>query len=433
MNQKYLNTPSSLQVLSKKLSNSINIFWYGYLIYILFFVFATAESPILKPALCQAGELFGLLLIVYGAATSMRFKFDNKYLEITFILFIVYSISIPARAENFDSNSLKLLLLNANFGLLAYIAPLVLLLPRNFYTYKKLFNVLLILGIFYILYVIMFYDILHDPDRINLVALGLVENFTSYLALPICFILMTFVFQIGKKGILGIGKANILAAMVMMLALFFSVYRARRGLIFMSGTLLAASAFTYVLSSKKKGLIIFMAVILAVVCSFFVASIKTPSMFNFLLERGEEDTRTGVEDYLYADLNSTEWIIGKGINGSYYCPVVEDVNDAAGSGQRDAIETGYLQIILKGGLLSLGLLLIILLPAVYKGFFQSKNILSKAAAIWIFLWILYLYPVIGVNFSAHYILVWICVGICYSKQITSLPDATIKEYLERLK
>ena len=152
-------------------------------------------------------------------------------------------------------------------------------------------------------------------------------------------------------------------------------------------------------------------------------------MFDFLVNRGEEDTRTGVEVYMYADMSSTDWIIGKGINGEYYCPVVDNVNDA--TGYRAYIETGYLQIILKGGIVSIALLLLILIPAIFKGLFQSRNVLSKAAAIWILLWIIYEYPIIGVAFNMHYILVWIAAGICYSKKIRNMADSTIKFYLQK--
>ena len=133
---------------------------------------------------------------------------------------------------------------------------------------------------------------------------------------------------------------------------------------------------------------------------------------------------------MYADMSPTDWVIGKGIKGQYYCPVVENVNDAEGAGYRDNIETGYLQIILKGGIISLALLLLMFVPAVYKGLFKSKNVLSKAAALWIFLWIIYLYPSGGIVFTMNYVLVWIAVGICYSEKIRNLPDSTIKNYLQ---
>lgn len=177
-------------------------------------------------------------------------------------------------------------------------------------------------------------------------------------------------------------------------------------------------------------LIIILTSLVILIASLFVFSMKDHHIFNFLIERGEEDTRTGVEVWMYADMSPTDWVIGKGIKGQYYCPVVENVNDAEGAGYRDNIETGYLQIILKGGIISLALLLLMFVPAVYKGLFKSKNVLSKAAALWIFLWIIYLYPSGGIVFTMNYVLVWIAVGICYSEKIRNLPDSTIKNYLQ---
>ncbi|MGN6298362.1 MAG: hypothetical protein ACTHM7_16345, partial [Ginsengibacter sp.] len=96
---------------------------------------------------------------------------------------------------------------------------------------------------------------------------------------------------------------------------------------------------------------------------------------------------------------------------------------------RSLIETGYLQIILKGGLVRLILLLLILVPAVILGLFFSNNLLSKAAAIWILIALISLYPATVESFELQYIIVWISVGICYSKVIRRLPERQITELL----
>ncbi|MEI9958270.1 MAG: hypothetical protein WDM90_18640 [Ferruginibacter sp.] len=289
--------------------------------------------------------------------------------------------------------------------------------------YKKIFTSILILGAVYLVFAVLFYDTLHDYDRLNLSAQGLVESLTTLLALPMGFVLLNYVYNNHRK--------NIFAAIVVIATLFFAVFRARRGLIFMSLTALLCVGMIYILSTKQKMLIIFMGVFVLGTGGLFIASIKNPpAIFNFLLDRADTDTRTGVEVYMYADMSPTDWVIGKGINGKYYCPLVDNVNDAEGAGERDNIETGYLQIILKGGIISLGLLLFMFFPAVYKGLFKSKNVLSKAAALWVFLWIVYLYPSGGMVFNMNYILVWVSVGICYSDKLRNLSDETIKAYLK---
>ena len=433
MIQKKLFPGENFLAISKKQETSLNLFWYGLAVYMIFFVLAAAEATFITPASAQAVQILGFIAMIVGGAGLMSFKFDDGLLKNLFILNLLYSITIVLRGSQYDKDALKQMFLDPTFGALPYLASVVVLLPRNISAYKKVFNALLILGGFFLLSVAIFYDTLHDYDRLNLLAQGLVENLSVFLALPIGYLLFNSIYFGGKKAFLKIGAKNIFAILVILVTLFFAIFRARRGLIFMCACTAACVAMIYIMGTKKKALIIAVAVILAGGTALFVTSMKEHSMFSFLIERGEEDTRSGVEVWMFADMSSTDWIIGKGIKGKYYCPIVENVNDAEGAGYRDNIETGYLQIILKGGIVSLALLLLMFVPAVYKGLFKSKNVLSKAAAMWVLLWIVYLYPSGGIVFTMNYIMVWIAVGICYSEKIRSLSDITIKNYLEDTK
>ena len=414
--------------ITKKEEQSLNFFWYGFTVYTLFFVLSATESFI-SPAACQGLQAIGFIVMIFGASGLIKSKIDDPYLQLVFWIYFLYSVSIIFRGAEYDFKSIKLMVFDVSYGAMPYFAPLVLLIPRKVGFYKKIFNILIILGIFFILCVILFYKVLHDPDRLSLISLGYIETFFGLLAYPVSFLLLTYLYHSDKKSLLGLGKINILALVVMLISLFFLIYRARRGSIAMCVSTLACVGMIYISTTKRKMLIILMSVIFIGAVAVFFAGRKTPAMFNFVIDRGDEDTRTGVEEYMYADMTTNDWIIGKGINGKYFCPIIDNVNDA--TGYRENIETGYLQIILKGGLVSLTLLLLILLPAVYKGLFNSKNVLSKSAAVWIFLWIIYLKPIIGNTFSMHYLIVWIAVGICYSKKIRNMSDITIKSYLQR--
>jgi len=428
--QKKLYPGENLLTVSKKQEMNLNLFWYGLTVYMVFFVLAAAEAPFFTAANCQAVQILGFMAMVGGGFGLMKLKFDNKLLEILFIINLLYSVTIVLRGSTYDKDALKQMFLDPTFGILPYFASVVILLAKNIGVYKKIFNILLIFGVFFLLYVYIFYDTLHDYDRLNLVSQGLVENFSVFLALPMGFLLFNSIYFGGKKTFLGIGAKNIFAILVMLVTLFFAIFRARRGLIFMCACTAASVGMIYLMGTKRKALIIAMTILLAGAAFVFVSSMKEHSIFSFLIDRGEEDTRSGVEVWMYADMSSTDWIIGKGIKGKYYCPIVENVNDAEGAGFRDSIETGYLQIILKGGMISLALLLLMFIPAVYKGLFKSKNVLSKAAAMWVLLWIVYLYPAGGIVFTMNYILVWVAVGICYSDKIRNLSDNTIRAYLQ---
>jgi len=122
-----------------------------------------------------------------------------------------------------------------------------------------------------------------------------------------------------------------------------------------------------------------------------------------------------------------DWVIGRGMRGEYYSPTMEDGNF------RGTIETDYLNMILKGGLINLVLLLMILVPAIFNGIFRSKNTLSKAAGLWIFIWLLNTYPSTVQVFSLYYMLVWICAGICYSTTIRNIPEKFLITYFQSLR
>lgn len=430
MIQKNIYIGENLLTVSKKQETSLNLFWYGLTIYMAFFVLAAAEASFITPANCQLVQIMGFIAMVAGGSGLMKLKFDDKLLEILFIINLLYSVTIVLRGAVYDKDALKQMFLDPTFGILPYFASVVILLPKNIGVYKKVIDILLIFGGFFLLNVFIFYDTLHDYDRLNLISQGLVENLSVFLALPIGFLVFNSIYFGGKKTLLGIGTKNIFAILVLLVTLFFAIFRARRGLIFMCASTAACVGMIYIMGTKKKALIIGMAVILSGAAALLVTSMKEHSMFSFLIERGEEDTRSGVEVWMYADMSSTDWIIGKGIKGKYYCPIVENVNDAEGAGYRDNIETGYLQIILKGGIISLTLLLLMFIPAVYKGLFKSNNVLSKAAAMWVLLWIVYLYPSGGIVFTMNYLLVWVSVGICYSEKIRNLSNNTIKTYLQ---
>jgi hypothetical protein len=413
---------------SKKYQKNLKLFFAGFCIFTFFDVLAVDVTGPIPVPVSQGIQVISLVLICIGSSNVFKYEFDNSYLKVVFTLFIIYSIFVCFNGLNYDYNSLKIFFLDSSYGLLVYLAPLVLLLKRNMAVYKKLFNVILIFGGIVIFFTVLNFSILRDPDRLNLMSLGWAEGI-GILSRPLGLYFITFLYHAKSKDFIELGKKNIFALVVFLISLYFALYRARRGMIFTCTTILISFVGFYFAYAKKKVVPIGGIVIVAASIAIYFSVHGMPSMMQFLAERGDEDTRTGVEEYFYADMSTADMIFGRGINGKYYCPTVENVLDNAGDGMRNNIETGYLNIILKGGLISLVLMAMILVPAVYLGFFKSRNLLAKASAIWILLWILYQYPLIGVAFSLHYITIWICVGICYSAKIRQMSDNSIQAIL----
>jgi hypothetical protein len=402
---------------NQKMLKNINYFCFGFVIYAVSYIFSITIYA--NANICQFLEIVGLLLFVYGAMNLIQFKIDNIYLKIVYVLYIAWLITIIPRGFHFNFEYLKGILFSP-FGILLYSVPLVLLFPRNLGLYKKMFNIIFILNFFFIAYDILFIKDLINPDQSNLDSQGLIENFSQILSIHTGFLLLTYVYLTPKRKLFVLG--------IIVITLLFGIIRARRGLIFMTLCMIIFSYILYLFISKKKILVIFFSTATFFFGALYLSKVfsqKNKGLFSFLLERGTEDTRTSVEECFYQDFQPKDWIIGKGMDGEYYCPGVDE-NDI--TGYRPVIETGYLQIILKGGMVSLGLFLLIAIPAMIKGIFFSKNTFSKAAGIWIFLSLVYLYPAALNYFSLFYVLVWISIAICYSKNIRNMSENSVREY-----
>lgn len=403
-------------ITSKQLRN-LNFFYLGFIIYTL--GYSISSTNLINIKICQAFQIPGLILMFITGISLIQFKFDNPYLKIIYTIYIIWLLTVIIRGNNifFSYNYLKGFLFNPYGGML-YFSPILLLFPRNLIFLKKIFDVIFIFGILFIIYDILFIKDLLNSDRSSYISQGIVEN-SSALSFSSGFILLTYAYHAKKK--------QLLALWVMILGVLFAIIRARRGLIFMYGNMLLFSYIIYIYQTKFKLVIIYLTIFIALLGALYISGIYKPHnnrIFGFLSERGVEDSRADVELYFYNDMKIKDWIIGKGINGAYFCPNIEEDQI---TNYRGTIETGYEQTILKGGLISLGLFLIIAVPAIIKGLFNSRNNLSKVAGIWIFMSLINSYPATVNSFTLQYLLVWISIGICYSREIRNMSDSIIKD------
>ncbi|HLW32903.1 MAG TPA: hypothetical protein VKX40_11615 [Aequorivita sp.] len=405
----------SLFVTSKELK-AINLFWIGFILHAIGYTLTI--TYIINPIILQLFQLIAIYFFVSSSIKLIQFRFDSKYLQTLFVIYIAWTLTIILRGTQFSYYDFKVMLFLPYEGIFSYLAPLVLLFPRNLLYYKKAFDAAIILAVLYVLHdALVIGEIL---NRGNENGKGMLEVFTKSLAIPAGLVFLTYYYHPKQR--------KILAASVLFLAALLATYRARRSLLLMSINPLLFGYLLYLINSKKKFMIIFfsifMAVFLALFADTFYRSDNDSGLFSSLMERGTADTRTNVELCLYDNMEPLDWIIGKGMNGIYYCPNIEE-NE---SDYRTGIESDYLNTILKGGIIHLALALLILIPAVFLGLFRSNNLLSKAAAIWILLYLFYLYPAPVSKFNANYLLVWISVGICYSKMIRRMPEKLIVSY-----
>jgi hypothetical protein len=408
--------------ISKEELRILNIFWIGFILYTSGYTISTSSQ--VNYTMCNLVQLAGLFLLIPCAILLIRLKIENKYLRVTFYIYCFWLISVVIRGFQLEYTFIRGLIFNSYEGLFIYFTPFIMLFPKKLVYIKKVINVVLILGIIYVLYSLLFIKDLLLPYNVQN-SQNIVEYFSKTLSIPCGFVMLTYIYHSNKK--------KLFAIFVTLLTFMFALYRARRALAFLAIWPVFITYIIYLNYSKKYLLKIVIFLLLVSLISVSVAYwqsakayLSDSSTTSWFLDRIGQDTRTLVEEYFYRDLKPIDWVIGKGINGKYYCPgIAEGVNNI--TIYRTGIETDYLTIILKGGLISLGLMILMAVPAIFKGLFHSKNLLSKAAAIWILFYLIELYPAPVTTFSLNYLLVWISIGICFSKELRDLPDDEIKE------
>jgi hypothetical protein len=200
-----------------------------------------------------------------------------------------------------------------------------------------------------------------------------------------------------------------------------SLYAARRGQVLMMVLILLFAGYIYFISLRKVNFFFKISLIIIIFFICFLLAIYSSTLFPFFFERMSEDTRSSVEYYFFRDFGgrTLDWIVGRGMSGTFYCPVFIPSN-------RNIIETGYLFLILKGGIINLTFYVFLLLNSFLKGFLKGRNILVKAAAFFLFYRVLYLIPFGLPAFDITDAIVWLCVILCQSPQWRNLNNTGIK-------
>ncbi len=207
--------------------------------------------------------------------------------------------------------------------------------------------------------------------------------------------------------------------LVSVIALFFTLFLARRGQLLIYFTYFSLCYFLYLMCDKQTSKLISLlsgGVILIIGVVFVI--IGSDSFLSLIFERGMGDSRSGVEQNFYNSMDLQCLIFGRGWFGQYY-------DDMFGN-YRNGIETGYLTLILRGGIIYLVLYVSLLLYSGCRGLFFSKSIFVKSYAIMIIVSILSLYPFGWPAYDFYFFIIWMGVYICNNEYYLKLTDFQVK-------
>lgn len=397
----------------EKLNRSMTIFWVSFFVFV--FCRALVSTNIMAFYVPVQGlQTISSLAMFYAVFNLVQFKIENELLGILLLCYFLWCFYIIFNGFVYEYEYIKSAIFN---GFLKYFFPIVFFFPKTIRFYKFQFNAIFYGAIFFLLLNVVFFDLViaHYDDNVN--EKFTFEGFVRSLGVPISFLLFTYIYHSKTK------IAVSLFSLCFMLAI--ATFRARRAIMVIAlAHLLVFLAIYYIYSNRKMLISLFFLLVTVVAVGYASYIYKTnKSFFETIEDRNTEDTRTGVEVAFRRDFDAMDWAFGRGIDGKYWCPNI-DIKDT--TGYRDMIETDYLNIILKGGILHLGLIFLFLIPAMINNLFRSNNLLSKASGIWIFFWMLSLYPMNVFNFDTNHLLVWVCACIGFSPTMRGLSDEKLK-------
>lgn len=327
-------------------------------------------------------------------------------------LLAILSIGIIVRGDwsgNIKDHVLKFI---SPEGVWLYLSPFVILsLPNRTY-FKEIIRLFYRASLLTIpLWAINYKDLIATGEK----NLFLAEGIGARLPFLAGFLLALPAFFTRRQ--------NLLIRFVWLAYFLLMLINARRNVSF-SFALYGVIAYAFYLASKHSGKTInkaFSLFAVVVAGAFLVLNLSnlTSGAFKTMSQRADEDTRSGVTELFFLDYMkapATDWIFGRGMDGTYYQPTVDEETGEKTDG-RGVIETGYLNIMLKGGISYDVVVLCFLLGAIFRSFTRRDGIVSVYIGVFLCTYLIDLYstsPVIP--YSIRSLLFWFCITLSCAGQ-----------------
>lgn len=346
-------------------------------------------------------SILGLLLILIS---FFQYGFKNKLSKILTVLvsvLLVYETTIIFRFEEniFDLTNTDVqrkMFFDERF-FLSYFLPLICFLKKV--NFKAISYFCIINLCIAVVMLITFRNeiVFHDT---SVYSSWIVESI-CLLAIPVSFLLYLS-FTISKRTVIFI----IISYLVLLLT---SIWLGRRSVSF---ELLIALLIFVCLNVKNKKVFIGCVVISMIALPYIEKLYNSDN--SRLKDRMEIDNRSPEDKDALNSLTGIYYYIGKGIDGEYY--------SHAYYMKRGIVETGFSHMMLKGGLVFVFLYIIIMLRAIFLGFFHSKNKFSKGLAFYVLVQLVSMYPLPIPVMNLQCFILWYSIALLDNKAIRYTND-----------
>lgn len=304
--------------------------------------------------------------------------------------------------------------------ILPYLMPLLLFIPIEEYDFRPLVTASVIISVIVIVsYIFVYKQIIIGSV---LMAKGFyTEGFELYKFYGQLYINVAIIALCRRYVTSGVWLLNTIA---LILTLLINVFAARRGNTAIMSAVLVFDLYFFIKSLSKRyrilstfGLGVFVAIAVWM-------SINSPS-FRYIQERGLEDNRSYIDKALMDQMTDTQLIFGKGLNGRYYFNLNQSYDYL--DGYRYVSETGYYNLILKGGYLLTWVYILMMLYPAYLGLFKSNNLLCRALAFLMVLSLLELFPFGHLMFNLKFMVLWMGIAMNSCEGIREMDNDEIYE------
>lgn len=360
-------------------------------------------------ALCMVPFVYAAFIL------CTDFHFESSYIKYVFYLFLAYQFVIFIRGVIETDDFLSII--RQGPILWALFVPLFIFFNKSFYNIRKIFDILFAFAVIFLIINLFFPSFLLNRQN--------AETFITTFALGSGFLFLNSKYLSNKK--------IYLSFFVLLISALSYIYLARRSAaLTISGFITAGFIFNIINKSSKAIYNILTVFVIGGALFFLIPNSFSSSLLRKMDERLLEDTRTNLFDEFYIEMENSK-VFGKGMNGSYYYPMEETIQDDgtvySAEIYRNIIENGYLQLYLSGGIIHLLLFTLVLLPSSIIGIFNSSNAFTRVCGLMILLWLIDMFLYGLPTLSIHYVLIWICAGICFKKSIRQKSDSEILEGL----
>ena len=372
----------------------------------------------------------GIFFIIWGFINiGKSVKYCDKNGRRLYNVFIVICLinfvyGIP---ELYQSGRINELFANNQTSWM-YLIGLAFLIPANTKYITQIINWAFLYALTSLLFSLYFFtDFYIDAERIILSMIGWDAYVLNRPQEPSMMLVPIAAFLVFYRYYPKIWKYILLIAMPM--ALIASSMAGRRtATISLIGYLIIAF---YLHIAKQKSRLANLIIIIFLGSFVFVESGGLNSIgsyfeknFVIMNERMDVDSRSNVEYEFYKDMKEpVDWIFGRGMAGTYKSLELSQINKL----NRSIIETGYLNVILHGGLLMLIPYVILLLYSFVMGFFRSHSYFVKSCALFVIYHFILLYPGGHLRLTLEFLILFIFMRICLSSSWRSKSDTEIMQ------